>query len=377
MRILYLTPDVFARGGISRHNRYQIEALREIYGAGKVRALSLQGPENGRSETTFRVFWHGRARLATSLDRAGLSFQAVQSALLWKPQAIFCAHVNFTPLATRLGLLSGAQTILNVYGLELRNGLSPRYQEHMARMDRLISDCNASAEDVQEHEAHLEPPEVIWDCVDLNRFYPGPRNAAVAQKYGIPFRLRTPVVLTLGELGKTVPHKGYDRLLEIWSDLRAQIPQAHLVIAGGGDDAARLKEKALRLGLEEAVTFTGPVHAADLPALYRLADLFCQVSDTGQSPGIPLAPREALASGVPVIVSDEDSAREAVVGMRNGRIVSPRDPGQLRRAIIEMLSTPEPARRIQCQQARAIAEERFGYGAFRDKHRYFLSKISA
>jgi phosphatidylinositol alpha-1,6-mannosyltransferase len=384
MRNLYLTPNAFGSDPISRYNRYQIEVLREIYGDENVRVLSLQGPDKDRFTFPFEVFWHGRSyggsQTTSSLDRAGFSWQAVQNTLFWKPQALFCAHVSLAPLVTRLGLLSGAQTILNAYGAELWHDLNARREEHIARMDQVITECDATAEHMQEYEMHLEPPEVISTCIDLDRFQPGPRNAAVAQKYKIPFRLHTPLVLTFLEGHTKIPqHQSHQRMIETWKDIRAQVPQAHLVIAGNGQDLTQLKRKTLELGLTDSVTFTGTIDEIDLPALYRLADLFCLVNDTDPDPGetIALPLQEAMACGLPVIVSAQDVARQTVVEARIGRIISPREPAQLCSAIIDLLSASDQQRRTRARAARHIAQERFGYGTFRDKHRVFLSKICA
>ena len=79
-----------------------------------------------------------------------------------------------------------------------------------------------------------------------------------------------------------------------------QVPSAHLVFAGRGDDAARLSAKAASLGLSGSVTFTGPIQEEDLAAIYRVAYVFALVSDKGpgRGEGIPLTPIEAMAAAV-------------------------------------------------------------------------------
>ena len=59
MRLLYLTPGCFDKGGISRYNRYQITALRELLGEGNVYAYSFLGPDDAGFETPFSVTFHG------------------------------------------------------------------------------------------------------------------------------------------------------------------------------------------------------------------------------------------------------------------------------------------------------------------------------
>ena len=57
-KILYLSPGCFDKGGISRYNRYQITALREILGDKNVKVFSLLPPQEGDFEDHFEVSWH-------------------------------------------------------------------------------------------------------------------------------------------------------------------------------------------------------------------------------------------------------------------------------------------------------------------------------
>lgn len=376
-KTLFLAPGCFDKGGISRYVRYQLDALREISGRDNVRALSLMGPGPDGFETAFEVTWHGPHDRPDGATRAAFAVQALRQALLWRPDVIHCAHVNFTPLVSRLGALSRAVTVLNVYGLELWSGLSRSRRAHMERMDRMIADCHATADHVVAERMHRDPPTVIWDCADLERFRPDPPPSHLLDRYGLPDPDRNRIVLTLGRLTASARHKGYDRLLEIMGDVRVRVPNAHLVIAGRGDDAGRLKTRASELGLTDCVTFTGSIDEEDLAAIYRAAHVFALVSDKGpgRGEGIPLTPLEAMASGLPVLVGDEDGSREAVDGSRNGIVVSPRDPEAMTRALITLLSETGTARADRVAGARRVAEERFGYEAFRDKHAAFYDSL--
>lgn len=378
-RILFLTPGCFDKGGVSRYCRYQIQALREIVGPAKVRALSLLGPDPNGFETPFDVAWHGPAPQVTVVGRARFALQALRQVALWQPEVIHSAHVNLCPLVSRLKALCGALTVLNVYGLELWSGLTAHRRTHMARMDRVIADCYATADHVATEAMHPRAPAVIWDCADLDRFRPGPPAVYLCDRYGVPDIARHRVVLTLGRLAVAARHKGYDRLLEIWGDVQARVPRARLVIAGSGDDAGRLRAKALALGIGATVTFTGSIAEEDLAAIYRAAHVFALVSDKGpgRGEGIPLTPIEAMASGVPVLVGDEDGSREAVDCSRNGIVVSPRDPRGMTEALVTLLSEAGAAREIRVTETRAVAEERFGYDAFRDKHASFYASLLA
>ena len=377
-KILFLTPGCFDKGGISRYSRYQISALRDIVGLDQVRALSLLGPDQDSFETPFEVSWHSTAQTTTIAGHAGFVWQALQQAILWKPDVIHCAHVNLTPLATQLKALCGATTVLNVYGLEIWSGLSNIRRSHMARMDYVIADCHATADHVTSKAMHPKTPTVIWDCVDLNRFRPGPMAQHLIKRYGLPDKDRHRIVMTLGRLAVKARHKGYYRLLDIMNDVCAHVPNAHLVIAGHGDDVKQLQARAGDLHLANRVTFTGPIHEQDLAAIYRTAHVFALVSDKGidRGEGIPLTPLEAMATGLPILVGNEDGSREAVENNRNGIVTSPRDLAAITQALVTLLTETGAARATRIAEARHIAEARFGYHAFVDKHRRFYAKLA-
>ncbi len=378
MKILHLTPGCFDKGGISRYSRYQISALREIVGVENVRVLSLLSPDEDGFETSFETSWCGAGGAATKGTRLRFSLQAARQAMVWRPDLILCAHVNFTPLVSRLAKLCGAKTVLNVYGLELWSGLSSSRRAHMARMDHVIADCHATADHVVAEGMHPHQPAVIWDCADLERFTPGPPPPHLFARYGLPDLEVHRVVLTLGRLAVSARHKGYDRLLEIWGDVCNRVPQAQLVIAGRGDDADRLRSKAATLGLTGSVTFTGPIDEQDLTSIYRAAHIFALVSDKGlgRGEGIPLTPIEAMASGLPVLLGDEDGSPEAVDGTRNGIVVSPRDLSAMTSALVQLLTENDTVHAARSVEARKVAEERFGYKAFVEKHRTLLDQIT-
>jgi phosphatidylinositol alpha-1,6-mannosyltransferase len=223
------------------------------------------------------------------------SLQALRETLVWRPDVIHGAHVNFTPLLYWLAKLSKAMTVVNIYGLELWSGLSNARRKYLYRMDQVISDFHAIADHLASDGMHPDHPTVTWDCADLGRFHPSPFFPHLLERYDLPDPAHHHVLMTLGRLAVSARHKGYDRLLDVFFQVRERVPTAHLVFAGRGDDAERLEAKAMSLGLSEWVTFTGSIDEEDLPDLYRAAHVFALVSDKGpdRGEGIPLTPIEA------------------------------------------------------------------------------------
>ena len=111
------------------------------------------------------------------------------------------------------------------------------------------------------------------------------------------------------------------------------------------------------LGVADRLVLPGFVADADLPALYRAADLFVMPS---RKEGFGIVFLEAMACGTPVVAGNADGSADAVCDGELGAMVDPGDPIALTTAIAEALSDPpDPA------EVRRKVVERFGTAAFR------------
>lgn len=168
------------------------------------------------------------------------------------------------------------------------------------------------------------------------------RGEALRGRYALPDRF----VLFVGQLE---PKKNVAGLVRGFAALRADGHRKHkLVIAGSRGWGCAEFERAVReLGLEQDVIFPGFIPAADLPALYSLADLFVFPS---LYEGFGLPPLEAMACGVPVVVSNRGSLPE-IVGDA-ALLVDPLDANALAQAMRNLL-TQDDLRRTQVQKGLA------------------------
>lgn len=374
MKILYLTPGCFDKGGISRYSRYQITALRELFGADNIKVLSLLGPTKQSFEDDFQVAWHGSGNSFS--DKVKFTLTAIKEAIFWRPEVVHTAHINFSGMAHYVAKLCGAKTILNTYGLEVWSGLSRDAALGLKKSDVVMSDCHYTANYLEDN--HLRPKksvEVIWDCVDLKRFSKGDYHPSVAQKYNIPSPTEHFIIMSLGRLSKTAAHKGYDRLIKVFSEVSKKYVHARLVIAGKGDNRPFLENLVEQYGLQDKVVFTGMVAEEDLVDLYRMADIFSLVSDRGKGrgEGIPLTPLEAMACATPVIVGNHDGSQEAVDNDRNGSIIDPFDFEKHAAVLSELIENPTLVQQKK-EAAIKVCHERFSYQGFKEKHQILYQK---
>jgi phosphatidylinositol alpha-1,6-mannosyltransferase len=373
MRLLYLTPGCFDKGGISRYSRYQILAWRELLGDANVRVLSLMGPDTDSFEEPFAVHYYAGG--ASNRYRPAYVWHSFKEAAGWRPDVIHTAQIGFAGMAKALSSAIGAKSILNMYGLDAWSGFRRRdVKWGLLHCDFVLSDCHFTARYLeQEGFRPARSVAVLWDCVDLNRFSPGPARPETLQRYGVPDPSTGFNLLTLGRMSPEAAHKGYERLYDVFRRIAPVSPSVRLIFAGKGDLATTLRLRAEADGLKDRVFFTGMVHEDDLPCLYRSAHLFSLVSDRGiwRGEGLPLTPLEAASCGVPILVGNQDGSQEAVVEGTNGHILDPFDLDAHADAILALVRSPDLRARMG-REARARSEREFAYPIFREKHRALL-----
>jgi glycosyltransferase involved in cell wall biosynthesis len=150
-----------------------------------------------------------------------------------------------------------------------------------------------------------------------------------------------------------------DLLLDAFALVRESVPDAMLLLVGGGEDYDALRAYAEECGLDQAVQFVGHVLPEHMPAYYRLAEACIDpVHDDGVARArSPLKLFESLAVGVPVVTGDVGDRGECLDGGRAGVLVAPGDASALADGIVHVLQDSEEA--LKMQQAAAVVRERY------------------
>ena len=184
------------------------------------------------------------------------------------------------------------------------------------------------------------PVSVLSPGVDVERFRPDLPTHDIRERFGLE---GCPVVVCVSRL---VPRKGQDMLIRAMRRIRRRVPDAVLLIVGGGPGAARL----LRLADEAppgAVVFAGEVSAEDLPRYHAVGDVFampCRNRLGGlEVEGWGIVFVEAAAAGRPVVVGDSGGARETLVDGETGFLVDGSDVSEIADAIATLLADPSLA----------------------------------
>jgi len=300
----------------------------------------------------------GRAALATPLYALALR-RAIRHALSRRrydlvhahwivPNGVIAAGAGRVPLA--IGLHGSDVFLAEKPGIR---SLARR----ALRRARLLTGC--SPELVDRMLALGFPAErsrVIPYGVDVNAFSPAPERRVIWRtKLGIP--VDAPLLLGVGRMATK---KGFHILLEALPVLLTAHPEAHVVLAGGGDLLDRFTALARSPELAGRLHLPGSVLRDTLPDLYRAADIFVlpAVHDAkGNVDGLPNVILEAMASGLPVVASGISGIPLAVEDGRTGLLVPEKDPQKLLVALQRLLQAPGEAREMgERGRRKAVAE---------------------
>ena len=189
-------------------------------------------------------------------------------------------------------------------------------------------------------------------------------NAVDTRVYaGDPTARRGRRILFVGDLA---PAKGADDLLQAVAQLSPdQRDGLRVRIVGGGDPKRReqLDQLAHTLDVSSCVELAGPLAPAEVRREYRAADVFVLPS---HGEGMPISLLEAMAAGLPSIVSDVGAVREVLQDGREGCLVPAGAPAVLAQRIALLLED-ETLRFAMGAAAMLRAQREFDSARFRSR----------
>ena len=352
-RCLALVTEAFGgRGGIAQYNRDFLEALSGLFTRIDVVARHPGDP----ALTPAGVFQ------TAPRGKLGYALRALFAAARRPPDVVFCGHLHLAPLAAALARLLSATLILQAHGIEAWPRPKPFERAAVERADLVLSVSRFTRSAILgwariAPERILVLPDTVADAF-------GPADAsALRSALGLEGKK---VLLTVGRLDRRERYKGHDRVIDAIPELVDRGFDVVYLIAGEGDDRARLEERAQEKGIAPRVRFLGALPVSNLALVYRLADLFVMPS-TGE--GFGIAYLESSASGVPALALDRAGARDALADGALGTLVEERD---LATAIARLLDAGKRNPEALAERTRA----RFGRDVFRAQLRAQLARLS-
>jgi glycosyltransferase involved in cell wall biosynthesis len=150
------------------------------------------------------------------------------------------------------------------------------------------------------------------------------------------------------------PNYGVDVLARAFVRVAQQRPDVSLMLLAGGSQAHIIRQILLSGGVDERVTFPGQISNTDLPRFYHMADLYVSPSHVD---GSSVSLMEALACGLPCLVSDIPANKEWVRDDYNGWLFPDGDHNALAAQMLKAIDGPKKLPAIG-KNARATAEEK-------------------
>ncbi|MAC77973.1 MAG: glycosyl transferase family 1 [Rhodobacteraceae bacterium] len=209
---------------------------------------------------------------------------------------------------------------------------SPYTRFLIRRMDRVVATSARAA-------AFLKVPhQVIMHGVDSDRFRPAAHKRDVKDALGLPADH-----CLIGCFGRIRHQKGTDRFVEIMMRLVKRHTDVTAVITGGTTVDNRgflddLSGRVTRSGMGGRILFMGEQPDGKVPEFFRAMDIFVAPQ---RWEGFGLTPLEAMASGVPVVVTRAGAFEEMVVPGQTGIVVDTEDDEALEAAIEELVADPD------------------------------------
>lgn len=202
--------------------------------------------------------------------------------------------------------------------------------------------------------------QVIPNGIDTDLYHPARdqvEKTTLRRKLGLPLE-----GLLLGCVAALRPVKNHLGLIRAFAGAVRTIPSSHLVLVGEGALENELRRAVQEQGLADTVHFLGP--RRDVPELLRAFDLFVLNSDTE---GLSYSVLEAMASGLPLAVTDVGANPELIEHGRQGWLYRAGQPEKLAWIMIEVASKPEilPA---MGRSARAKVVRSYGITAMADQY---------
>ncbi|MEX2123359.1 MAG: TIGR04063 family PEP-CTERM/XrtA system glycosyltransferase [Woeseia sp.] len=159
------------------------------------------------------------------------------------------------------------------------------------------------------------------------------QSTAVRQRFGLGDNR------VIGFFGSFFEWEGVDSLVKAMPKITAAVPNARLLLAGGGRQESFLRELVGERSLNDCVIFAGRIGPEAIREFYGAADVmvYPRISDRLTEMVTPLKPLEAMAQNTPVIASDIGGHRELIENEKTGFLYHAGDNNALAAKVVEVL----------------------------------------
>ncbi len=232
------------------------------------------------------------------------------------------------------------------------------------RADSVVTICEGLRQDLVSRGVDPAKLSIMPNGVDLGLFgNPVARDPALAEQLGLG---DGPVI---GFIGSFYDYEGIDDLIDAMPMLCAQLPQAKLLLVGGGPMEAALRAQAEMSPAKDAIRFVGRVPHSEVERYYALVDVMAYPRKKSRLTDLvtPLKPLEAMAQRQLVAASDVGGHRELIADGMTGTLFAPDNPNACAAALAELLAQPAS---WEARRAAGLSHVAANHDWARNVHRY-------
>lgn len=343
MRILYFSL------GYSTHDYRFLKAISD--GGHDVYFVQLEGNKRQVEsrpipENVHQVIWKGGKKPFQWKDLISLTLDFRRVIREIKPDVIHAGPIQTCGL---VATLSGFHPTLTMsWGFDLMEDVNKnKFMQWITKYvlrhsDYFTSDANVTKDKAVEYGMNPNKTIVFPWGVDLSHFTM--RKAESRNKEGF--------ILFCNRSWET--RYGVDVLAHAFVQVAQKRDDVRLILLGAGSQGAKLRQIFQRAGVDEFVTYGGQISQNDLPHWYHQADLYISPSHVD---GSSVSLLEALACGLPCLVSDIPANKEWVFENENGWLFKDGDSNHLADKILMAMNQPEKLLEMG-QTGRRSAEKR-------------------
>lgn len=206
--------------------------------------------------------------------------------------------------------------------------------------------------------------------IDLSLYNPASKERRVAARQALGI---APDALVAIYVARFAVVKAHNVLLEAWRFVKAQLPNACLVLVGAGKFFEESRALARSLGIEDSVIFLGK--RQDVPNLLDVAD--AGVLASIGSEGFSRAVLEYMASALPTAATRVGAVPDLIEDGVHGKLAAPSNPQSLAGALIAVLSASLEQRRVWGRAAFEKSEMGYSYSSWAEAHEKLYARALA
>ena len=192
--------------------------------------------------------------------------------------------------------------------------------------------------------------ELIYNTIDLDvSAIPG-SSAELKKEWDLP-----PQAIICTGIGRLVPQKGFDILIEAFAGIASQVPDLYCLIIGEGEDKEKLSTQIRAAGLEKRILLLGYQDRSKAMSILKASDIFVMPS---RYEGTPIALLEAAALARPILAACAGGIPELVTHEQHAHLVPVQDPAAFAQGFVKLAGDRDYAQRLG-QGAQQRVRERF------------------